>query len=86
MLALATISSPTVLWIGGCSLFMLVYGLFSLINPAKAWLWGRRWQFRGEPEPSDASLCLTRVAGLVLILAGLFFAFIAIAISIQAPS
>ena len=86
MLVLATINAPLVLWIGACSLFMLVYGLFSIINPAKAWIWGRRWQFRGEPEPSDATLCLTRVAGFVLILAGLFFAFITIAISLQAPS
>ena len=86
MLVLATINAPLVLWIGACSLFMFVYGLFSIINPAKAWIWGRRWQFRGEPEPSDATLCLTRVAGFVLILAGLFFAFITIAISLQAPS
>lgn len=78
MLVLAA-THPTFGVVLAClSLLAFANGLFCLIKPEKAWLWGRRWQFSGEPVPSDASLCLTRVAGFVGILASLFFALIAL--------
>lgn len=77
MLVLA-VTNPTFGTLVGClSLLMFANGLFCIIKPEKAWLWGRRWQFSGEPVPSDASLCMTRVAGFLAILASLFCALIA---------
>ena len=59
----------------------LGFGLLLVVNPAKGFLMGRRWQFAGPlPQPTGCALAMTRAAGVVGILSGLVFALWAVAI------
>lgn len=47
-----------------------VQGIWSLIDPENAFLFGQRWLFQ-EAKPSESALVLTRVGGIVLIIIGM---------------
>jgi hypothetical protein len=56
-------------------------GLLCIVNPAKGFLMGRRWQFAGPlPEPSGCALAMTRASGVLGVLSGLVFGLWAAAI------
>ncbi|MCS7197698.1 MAG: hypothetical protein NZ930_03315 [Candidatus Bipolaricaulota bacterium] len=48
----------------------IVQGIWSLIDPENAFLFGQRWLFQ-EAKPSESALVLTRVGGIVLISVGI---------------
>jgi hypothetical protein len=59
----------------------LGFGLLCIVNPAKGFLMGRRWQFDGSlPQPSGCALAMTRAAGVVGVVSALVFALWAAAI------
>jgi hypothetical protein len=59
----------------------LCFGLLCVVNPAKGFLMGRRWQFAGQlPQPSGCALAMTRAAGVVGVVSGLVFGLWAAAI------
>jgi len=59
----------------------LGFGLLLIINPAKGFLMGRRWQFDGRlPGPSGCALAMTRASGVVGVVSGLVFGLWAAAI------
>lgn len=68
----------------GCALiavWSLSMGVFCIVNPAKGFLMGRRWQFDGRmPQPSGCALTMTRVAGVVGVVSGLIFGLWAVVI------
>lgn len=56
-------------------------GLLCILNPAKWFLMGRRWQFQGpSPQPSGCGLAVTRASGVVGVVSGLVFGLWAVAI------
>jgi hypothetical protein len=59
----------------------LGFGLLLIVNPAKGFLMGRRWQFDGPlPQPSGCALAMTRASGVVGVVSGLIFGLWAAAI------
>lgn len=59
----------------------LCLGLLCIVNPAKGFLMGRRWQFAGPlPQPSGCALAMTRAAGVVGVVSGLVFGLWAVVI------
>ena len=59
----------------------LGFGVLLIVNPAKGFLMGRRWQFDGRlPEPSGCALVMTRASGVIGVVSGLVFGLWAVAI------
>jgi len=49
-------------------LFLLILlGVWSVLDPESAFMFGRRWQFR-RADPSDIALLLTQIGGIVIVL------------------
>jgi len=56
-------------------------GLLVIVNPAKWFVMGRRWQFDGRlPQPSGCALAMTRASGVVGVVSGLVLGLLAAAI------
>ncbi|MNH95799.1 hypothetical protein D3C73_484510 [compost metagenome] len=51
-------------------LLMIIIGIVNLIFPAFAWQLRHGWMVRGDSEPSDTFLILTRIGGVVAIVIG----------------
>jgi archaellum biogenesis protein FlaJ (TadC family) len=45
-----------------------IMSIFQLIYPRKAFMRGKRWQFKGDFEPSNLSIIFTRLSAIVVIL------------------
>jgi hypothetical protein len=45
-----------------------VIGLLSIISPRTSWYMSNWWRFQGNIEPSDASLILQRIGGILFII------------------
>lgn len=59
----------------------LGFGLLFIVNPAKGFLMGRRWQFVGPlPQPSGCALAMTRFTGVIGVVSGLILGLWAAAI------
>jgi len=59
----------------------LGFGLLLIVNPAKGFLMGRRWQFDGRlPQPSGCALGMARTAGVIGVVSGLVFGLWAAAV------
>jgi hypothetical protein len=53
----------------------ILAGIIQLLFPRVAWylkMFGKRWEFSGDVEPSDWWLIFARIGGLLLIAAGIF--------------
>ncbi|WP_371871201.1 DUF6199 family natural product biosynthesis protein [Insulibacter thermoxylanivorax] len=62
-------------------IFIIVFigiGLLSLISPRSSWFLSNWWRFSGDAEPSDFSLILYRIGGIILLIVGivLFFQYV----------
>ncbi|NLG51098.1 MAG: hypothetical protein GX552_13405 [Chloroflexi bacterium] len=51
-------------------LVIILFGLFAVISPETAWHLQEGWKFRNA-EPSDLSLIMTRIGGVIAIVIGL---------------
>lgn len=68
-------------WYAIVAVACLCTGVFCIVNPAKGFLMGRRWQFSGRmPQPSGCALAMTRAAGVVGVVSGLVFGLWAVVI------
>jgi hypothetical protein len=56
-------------------------GLLCIVNPARGFVMGRRWQFDGPlPHPGGCALAVTRAIGVVGLVSGLIFGFWAVVV------
>ena len=53
-----------------------VLGAIQLLFPEKMAFFGSRWQFRNEPELSDAGLAAAKIGGAILIVGGIIMLFV----------
>jgi len=42
--------------------------IFAIIDPKESFLFGRRWQFKGEVEPSETVLKLNRIISVICLI------------------
>lgn len=56
----------------------VIAALFQLINPRKALMFGRKWQFKGNIEPSDISILIARITALFVIVLIIYITFISL--------
>lgn len=52
-------------------LVFIIIGIIQAAYPKEAYMFGKRWQFKGDVEPSDIMITLTRFGGIVLVLVGI---------------
>ena len=52
-------------------LFVL-YGIWLVVDPESAFMFGQRWQFR-RAEPSELALLWTQISGIAIIIASIIF-------------
>jgi hypothetical protein len=51
-----------------CLIAMIVSGIYSVKNPLKAHMFGRKWMYKNEPEPSEMLQDFIRIQGIVFII------------------
>lgn len=59
-------------------LFIFLFVLIALLNiffPKASWYMSYGWKIKGDVEPSDAYLFMTRVGGVFVLIMGLIFWF-----------
>lgn len=52
-------------------LVLIILGIANIVVPEEMYMLGKKWQFRGDVEPSDAAILFTRVGGVISILIGI---------------
>ena len=57
-------------------ILFFVLGAIQLLFPEKTAFFGSRWQFKNEPELSDAGLASVKIGGGILILGGIIMLFV----------
>ena len=57
-------------------ILFFVLGAIQLLFPEKMAFFGSRWQFRNEPELSDAGLAAAKIGGAILIVGGIIMLFV----------
>ncbi|KOP65988.1 hypothetical protein AMS62_12630 [Bacillus sp. FJAT-18019] len=52
-------------------LFVFVFfivGLISVISPTTSWLLSNWWRFNGDADPSELSLVIHRIGGVIMLI------------------
>ncbi|OAB46561.1 DUF6199 family natural product biosynthesis protein [Paenibacillus antarcticus] len=53
-------------------ILIIAIGILNILNPNFAWHLREGWKVDGDSEPSDTYLTLTKITGVLLIVAGIF--------------
>ncbi len=56
-------------------IIIMILAVLQVIFPREAFMFGKRWQFKEGAEPSDVSVFMTRLSGIVIIVVILFLMF-----------
>lgn len=48
-----------------------VIGMLSLVSPRISWFLSNWWRFDGDAEPSEASLVIYRIGGIIFLIVGI---------------
>ena len=47
---------------------IIILLIFTIIDPKESFLFGRRWQFNGDVEPSETVLKLNRIIAIIALI------------------
>ncbi|WP_040952024.1 DUF6199 family natural product biosynthesis protein [Gorillibacterium massiliense] len=53
-------------------LLFIVMGILNVIFPGVGWRMRYGWMMKGDAEPSDAYLFMSRIGGIVVVIIGLY--------------
>jgi len=69
-LIIGALVAPEKTFMAFIAFLFILYGIWGVVDPESAFMFGKRWYFR-RAEPTEFALLLTQISGIMVIIAGI---------------